>query len=222
MSIKPEPHVEDNFFSPEEYGAIYDTVVKTMQRGLDEAGDKYAYMTNVTNNGFFVLNEDEEGKVKFPDSIKEKIRKKMEILVQEPVQPIGLMFARYTHDSSLPSLMPHCDKHHKKQHITVSIQLNKTVDWDFWVEDNVYQTEKNQGVWFSGSHHNHFRPDSNFGPEDYYDIFLCSSQRINDTGEDLTPEWFDKQEENFSIAFDKYKHLFPKGLQKQYEVDGCQ
>jgi Ribonuclease G/E len=121
MSIKPEPHVEDNFFSPEEYGAIYDTVVKTMQRGLDEAGDKYAYMTNVTNNGFFVLNEDEEGKVKFPDSIKEKIRKKMEILVQEPVQPIGLMFARYTHDSSLPSLMPHCDKHHKKQHITVSI-----------------------------------------------------------------------------------------------------
>ena len=46
---KPDHFVEENFFTAEEYGAIYDVVVKTMQRGLDEAGDKWAFFLKISN-----------------------------------------------------------------------------------------------------------------------------------------------------------------------------
>jgi hypothetical protein len=108
-------------------------------------------------------------------------------------------------------------------HVTNTIQLNKTVDWDFYVEDTLYQTNVNDAVWFSGSHHVHFRPDSNFTDEDYYDIFLVSSQRIADEKNPLDKEWFSTQE-NLCGHFmnERYKTLFEKTLKKQYEADGCQ
>ena len=220
---KPDHYLEPSFFTAEEYGQIYDVVVKTMQRGLDEAGDKWAFFLKISNNGFYILNEDEEGKVKYPVAIKDKIKAKMELLMGEPVRDPGVFFARYTNEAGMPSLMPHCDKHHDRMHVTNTIQLNKTVDWDFYVEDTLYQTDANDAVWFSGSHHVHFRPDSNFEDGDYYDIFLVSSQRINDEKNPLDKEWFATQENlcgHFSNM--RYKDIFKKTLKKQYEADGCQ
>ena len=220
---KPDHYLESNFFTAEEYGQIYDVVVKTMQRGLDEAGDKWAFFLKISNNGFYILNEDEEGKVKYPVAIKDKIKAKMESLMGEPVRDPGVFFARYTNEAGMPSLMPHCDKHHDRMHVTNTIQLNKTVDWDFYVEDTLYQTDANDAVWFSGSHHVHFRPDSNFQDGDYYDIFLVSSQRINDEKNPLDKEWFATQENlcgHFSNM--RYKDIFEKTLKKQYEAEGCQ
>jgi hypothetical protein len=115
--------------------------------------------------------------IMYPDSVKQKFKTRIESLVGEEVREPGLFFARYTKEAGLPSLMPHCDKHHDRMHVTNTIQLNKTVDWDFYVEDTLYETKTNDAVWFSGSHHVHFRPDSNFEDEDYYDIFLMSSQK---------------------------------------------
>lgn len=220
---KPDHFLESNFFTAEEYGAIYDIVVKTMQRGLDECGDQWAFFLKISNNGFYILNEDDEGKVVYPESIKNKIKARMESLMGEPVHNPGMFFARYTNDAGMPSLMPHCDKHHDRMHITNTIQLNKTVDWDYYVEDTLYKTESNDAVWFSGSHHVHFRPDSNFKDGDYYDIFLVSSQRVNDEKNPLDQKWFDTQE-NLCGHFmnERYAHLFVKTKNKQYEVDGCQ
>lgn len=219
----PNHFLEENFFTAEEYGAIYDVVVKTMQRGIDEAGDQWAYFLHISNNGFYILNEDQEGKVKYPESIKDKIKAKMEVLVGEPVRDPGVFFARYTKEAGWPSLMPHCDKHHDRMHVTNTIQLNKTVDWDFYVEDTLYQTKPNDAVWFSGSHHVHFRPDSKFEEGDYYDIFLVSSQRINDEKNPLDQKWFDTQEKLCGhFSNERYRHLFEQTLKKQYEVDGCQ
>ena len=220
---KPDHFLEPNFFTAEEYGAIYDIVVKTMQRGIDEADDQWAYFLKISNNGFYILNEDSEGKVRYPESVREKIKKKMEALMGEPVRDPGMFFARYTKDAGWPSLMPHCDKHHDRMHVTNTIQMNKTIDWDYYVEDTLYETKSNDAVWFSGSHHVHFRPDSNFEEGDYYDIFLVSSQRINDEKNPLDKKWFDTQENLCGHFMNvRYRHLLEKTLQKQYEADGCQ
>jgi hypothetical protein len=220
---KPDHFVEENFFTAEEYGAIYDVVVKTMQRGIDEKEDQWAYFLKISNNGFYILNEQKENGIMYPDSVKQKFKKKIESLVGEEVQEPGLFFARYTKEAGLPSLMPHCDKHHDRMHVTNTIQLNKTVDWDFYVEDTLYETKTNDAVWFSGSHHVHFRPDSNFTEEDYYDIFLMSSQRLADEKNPLDKAWFDTQEDLCGyFANVRYKHLFEKTKQKIYEVHGCQ
>ena len=220
---KPDHFLEPNFFTAEEYGQIYDIVVKTMQRGIDEANDQWAYFLKISNNGFYILNEDEEGKIRYPEAIKNKIKSKMEVLMGEPVRDPGMFFARYTNEAGWPSLMPHCDKHHDRMHVTNTIQLNKTVDWDYYVEDTLYKTNSNDAVWFSGSHHVHFRPDSNFNDGDYYDIFLVSSQRINDEKNPLDKKWFDTQENLCGHFMNvRYRHMFDKTLQKQYEVDGCQ
>jgi hypothetical protein len=206
---KPDHYLEPSFFTAEEYGQIYDVVVKTMQRGLDEAGDKWAFFLKISNNGFYILNEDEEGKVRYPEAIKNKIKSRMETLMGEPVRDPGVFFARYTNEAGMPSLMPHCDKHHDRMHVTNTIQLNKT--------------DVNDAVWFSGSHHVHFRPDSNFKDGDYYDIFLVSSQRIADEKNPLDKEWFATQENLCGyFANMRYKDVFEKTLKKQYEVDGCQ
>ena len=90
---KPDHFIEENFFTAEEYGQIYDVVVKTMQRGIDEAGDQWAFFLQISNNGFYILNEDEEGKVRYPQSIKDKIKTRMEHLVGEPVREPGVFFA---------------------------------------------------------------------------------------------------------------------------------
>ena len=214
-----KPILESDYFTAREYGQIYDVVVKVMQRGIDEANDKYAYMLNLTNNGFMAIFEDE--KVRFPESVRNKVKQRMTDLCDEEVEDVGIMFARYTLDSALPTLMPHCDRAMPKIAITATIPLNQTKQWDFYVNDEKFEVGVNDAVWFSGNHHVHWRPDANFAPEDYYDIFLVQSFPKND--EPRLPEsHYEERDQEAGKYMQKYKDLLTESLLKVYDPDGCQ
>lgn len=213
------PTLQKEYLTAEEYGDIYSVVVNTMQRGLDEANDKYAYMTNLTNNGFIAIFENND--IQFPEYIREKIKLSMEKLMGVEVEHVGIMFARYTWDSAMPTLMPHCDRAMPSMAITNTIALDQTKHWDIYVEDQKFDIKTNDVLWFSGSHQVHWRPDSKFEKDDYYDILLCQTFFKGDTN--LLPEsHFEAMDKKSSEYMDKYKDLLTESLSKVYDVDGCQ
>lgn len=217
MANPIKPVAIDNIFSEDEIESIYKTVEDTFASGLADHGDKYYYMTKLTNNGFVAILRPE----KFEHKIEHKFRAMASTLIDNP-RGCGFLFARYTLDSgSMPSLMPHCDKSEKKMGLYGTVELKKTIDWDFYVEDEKFDMDFNRSVWFTGTHQPHWRPDAQFGPEDYYDIIICQTVSEDDdyllTEEDR--EVVDKKAHEIEK---KYKDLLLNGLLKQYDPDGCQ
>ena len=221
MSEPIKPVLKKNFFTAEEYGDIYEVVVRTMQRGLDEAKDKYAYMAKLTNNGFIVLFENDS--IRFPDSIHSKARIEMEKLVDgAEMEDPGILFARYTKDSgAIPTLMPHCDRATPKTSIAITIPLDQTLQWDIYVKDEKFKIQKNDALFMSGSHDPHWRPDLAFGDEDYYDILLIQSYQVHDH-DLLTEEFRDNMDRLCGMYMHKYSEELAHSLLKVYDSDGCQ
>jgi len=207
----------DNFFTPDEIASIYNTVNDLMNKGLSETGDKYHYMTKLTNNGFIAILSPEP----FEKKISEKFYNKAKELISNP-SPVGFLFARYTWDSGdMPSLMPHCDRSETKMGLYGTVELDKTLDWDFYVEDQKFEMQHNQSVWFTGTHQPHWRPDKDFAPNDYYDIIICQTHSLDDDYM-LTEEDRDIMDRKATECAEKHKDLLVNGLIKQYSEDGCQ
>jgi len=218
MSNIIKPTQLENTFTKEEYSAIYKHVNELMDKGINEHQDKYYYFEKLTNNGFIAILSPDN----FDMSIGNKLKSLFSNHIPDPVNP-GFLFARYTWDSGdAPSLMPHCDKSEKFIGCYCTVQLESTLDWDFYVEDESFQMNKNSSVWFTGTHQPHWRPDRYFGPEDYYDILLGQSHTDNDPNPLSEQHYLDVDIKADQLAH-KYKDsLLSKTYSKIYSDEGCQ
>ena len=217
MNNPIKPVAFDHFFTKEEVDSIYKTVNDMMDKGVADTGDKYQYMTKLTNNGFIAILSPEP----FEQSISDKFREKAAELISNPA-PVGFLFARYTWDSGdAPTLLPHCDRSEKKMGLYGTVELDKTIDWDFYVEDEKFEMINNKSVWFTGTHQPHWRPDKDFAPNDYYDIIICQTHSLDDEVL-LTEEDRDVMDKKATACAEKHKDLLVNGLLKQYSEDGCQ
>jgi hypothetical protein len=207
MIIEPlKPYQEENIFTQEEWTSIYKTIGLVMDKGISEENNKYAFMTVVPNNGFIVHFND------FDQFVKDSIRAKFEKVIGEPFENIGVLFARYTHDSGeAPKLLPHGDRSTPRTAFTFTARMKSTVDWDFCVEDECFDLPTNAAVWFSGTHQSHWRPDQHFGPDDYYDVMLC--QAFNDKDEvPLTLEFYESMDRVSGKLTDKHKDRLEEAM----------
>lgn len=217
MATPIKPTSFNNIFSDHEIELIYQTVEETFAKGIADHGDKYHYMTKLTNNGFVAILDP----TIFSPLIGNKFKAIAGTLIDNP-RGCGFLFARYTLDSgSTPTLLPHCDRSEPRMGLYGTVELKKTLDWDFYVEDEKFDMSFNKSVWFTGTHQPHWRPDIEFGPEDYYDIIICQTVSLDDPYL-LTEEDREAMDIKAHEIEQKHKDLLVNGLLKQYEVDGCQ
>lgn len=122
---------------------------------------------------------------KFNQEFVNHIKTLVEEKVQMPLQGGGIHFARYTNKSgSKPQLPVHFDMSLDSPHLTLSVQLDTTMDWELCAYQHSATLAKNEALVFSGSHQLHWRPEQEFSDEDYFDILVCQF-KVND---DKLPE----------------------------------
>lgn len=161
-----EPIVIYNVFSEEEIKEIYDSRSKSENLLTDES---CGYITNTKP---------------FSKNIRKKIVQIVQDNVPIKVKEWGNHMPRYTLKSnSRPRLYPHYDVGLHQASLTLSIQLDHTLPWTVYIGDQGYDIKRNTAVLFSGSHQIHWRPDIEFGPDDYYDIIVA--QVVEDTEDPL-------------------------------------
>lgn len=198
-----KPFIEENFFTEEEFDLIYKNVYGRMKKGLDEKNDKYAYLFRFKNNGFITMYQNWD--IKVIDAVRKRGSK---LLGDLPVthDNYALIFARYTHESGgRPNLAAHVDDVVNSPTATVTIRLKSTLDWDIYVADDRFEHPTNAGLWMSGNQQPHWRPDKEFGVDDYYDILLC--QVWSDKSAQFEPGHRDNMLKLEQEYVDKYRHL---------------
>jgi len=212
-AVEPiEPKEFENFFTPEEYASIYEVVNSVMAKGLEDGDDKYLHMPKITNNGFIIFTGFRETEI--GQKVINKVKDFFESIIEEPVREVGVLFARYTKDSgSNPTLMPHGDRNEKHLALTLTVELDKTLDWPFVVEDTFFDMRNNLGVLFSGSHQPHWRPDLEFGDKDYYDIILLQTHALSDDTL-LDEDFFVKMDHKAAHYREKYYSLLARSISK--------
>lgn len=199
-----EPVEINDFFTQDLIDLVYENVEKTMQKGIVEKNDKYAYMFKFSNNGFITLNRGWDSKI--ATAIKNKARELGQNFI--PEENIALIFARYSHDSgAAPNLPPHADVVANKIIYTATIRLKSSKQWDFYVKDDRFEMpHEGSSVWFTGNQDVHWRPDLEFGPDEYYDILLC--QVWSDIENEQYPEGHkDNMMDQMQQYYQKYSHL---------------
>lgn len=206
MLVKRIDPIEINdFFTQDLVDLVYENVDKTMQKGLVEKNDKYAYMFKFSNNGFITLNQGWDSK------ILSAIKNKGQELGQNFVGDgnTAIIFARYSNDSGeAPNLPPHADVVANKIIYTSTVRLKSSKQWDFYVKDTKFEMpHQGSSVWFTGNQDVHFRPDLEFGPDEYYDILLC--QVWSDIENEPYPESHKENMMNeMNHFYQKYSHMF--------------
>jgi hypothetical protein len=199
-----EPVAMDDFFTQDLIDLVYDNVYSTMQKGIDEKNDKYAYMFKFANNGFITLSRGWDQKIR--DVLKNKAEELGQNFIAD--ENIALIFARYSPESgNPPTLTPHADVVANKIIYTASIRLKSTKQWDFYVKDAKFEMP-NEGstVWLTGNQDVHWRPDLEFNPDDYYDILLC--QMWSDIENEPYPEDHKAiMKEQMKQYHEKYSHM---------------
>ena len=227
MIIEPTtPREEKDFFTPEEYASIYKTINDTMEMGIKDSGDKWQHFKKNTNNGFNVvfLSERRQGPLPgLSQEVEDKIRQKFEEKSGSKVEHIGILWARYTLDSGMmPTLMPHQDRSETHVAYMFTVELDSNIDWDFYVEDEKFTMKKNQGIWFSGTHQSHWRPDYDWQEGDYYDIILCQTHHGQDEYPLPEEHWLDGDDHSNDVS-EKYAHLLVNSRAKAAMLNGpCQ
>jgi len=199
-----EPIAIENFFTQDLIDLVYEKVDSVMQQGLVEKNDKYAYMFKFSNNGFITLNKGWDPKL--TAAIKNKAMELGQNFI--PDQNVALIFARYSPDSgNPPNLTPHADVVANKIIYTCSVRLKSSKQWDFYVKDQKFEMPNiGSTVWCTGNQDVHWRPDIEFGPDEYYDILLC--QVWSDIENEPYPEDHkDKMMEQMTYYHRKYSHL---------------
>lgn len=210
MKVKRiEPFQVENFLSKVEVDLIYKNVDALMDQGVRENGDKYAKFFKFANNGFITTYGP------WHQHIYNVFKKKGEEYGQNeiPLQNMALIFARYSHDSGgAPNLSPHIDVVANKIIYTCTVRLRSTTkQWDIYVKDEKFDMpDIGSAVWFTGNQDAHWRPDFEFGPDDYYDILLVQvwSDIENDEYQPNHKEKAEKQEMEYKT---KYAHMLQIG-----------
>jgi len=204
-----KPFVTKDFLPQEIYDVVYDAVNSQIQNNIAEGKEPYGEpFVKAGSNGFIILFEC------VPDHVYAFLREKISEAVGFEIATPGLLFARYTHDSGYaPRLLPHADRAVKTQAITMTVELDSTLDWDIYIEHDRYQLEKNDAIFFSGSHQTHFRPYQKFEKDDYYDILLIQTAIDLPDQDEITEEnhfqYMDKRAGDFIV---KYKDLLEQSL----------
>jgi len=206
-----KPFAIPNFLPSEIYAKTYDIVDTLVQENLQKGAEEYAEpFVKAGSNGFVILFEPYE------EDVYEWLQKELSDVVGQPVKRPGVLFARYTKKSGFnPRLLPHTDRVMKNPSVTMTIELDSTLDWDIYVEDEKFIMERNLAVFFSGSHQMHYRPFPKFEDEDYYDILLVHSTLDLPDQEELTEEHFSKMDRLSVDYIQKNISMFEGGLDER-------
>jgi len=206
-----KPFLVKDFLDFELYKEIYEVINPIIDKNFKEKNDKYADpFVRAGSNGFVILFEPFEDN--FYNWIQEKISKK----IGKPVNRPNILFCRYTKDSGFsPRLLPHTDRAMKYPAVTLTVELEKTLDWDIYVEEEKFELEKNSALFFSGSHQMHYRPYPTFGNDDYYDILLIHTTLDSPNQEELTEEHFDAMDRLSGDYIQRKFELFEGGLDER-------
>jgi hypothetical protein len=207
----PEPFVVPEFLPPEIYSKVYEIVDSLVEKNTHETGDPYSEpFVKAGSNGFVILFEP------FEDDVYDWLQQEFTDLVGQPVRRPNILFARYTKKSGFtPRLLPHTDRVMKYPSVTMTVELDATLPWDIYVEEEKFQMGRNQAVFFSGSHQMHYRPYPTFGKDDYYDILLVHSTLDLPDQEELTDEHFDKMDMLSGEYIQRKYELFEGGLDER-------
>jgi hypothetical protein len=211
-----QPFVSKDFLPSEFYEEVYIAVDSQIAKNLAEGKDAYAEPFSKAvceNNGFIVLFEC------VPDEVYDFFQEKMSEAFGVKTARPNLLFARYTHDSGFaPRLLPHADRAVETQSVTMTVELDSTLDWDIYVEDERFELGKNTGVFFSGSHQIHFRPHKDFKKDDYYDILLVQGPMLEPGQKEMTDEnHFNYMEKKAGNLVEKYRDILEGSLENRGE-----
>ena len=208
-----EPILIRNFFDEKDIESIYSAVDALYKDDLDKHGDKYKSYAN-SLNGFYLrhqrvprnpLDDRQKDPYRFEQYVIDKVRDRYAELMDSKVGNLGITYARYTLDTGRrPQLLPHVDRVYDEAALSATVHLNKTLDWDIYVGDEKFTLNTGDALFFSGTHHLHWRPDVEFTAEDYFDILILHATPDipiePKTGDDL--EKFLEQKQN------KFTQLF--------------
>ena len=208
MNNNLEVSVVSKFLSTEEYSSIYKTINEQIANNVANGKGKYEEGFEVVNNNGFLVYFD-----KFEQFVLDGIKDKLSAAIGVPVNKPGVLFARYTKDSgSRPRLRPHADRAVKKPSVTATLELDTTLDWDIYVNDDKYNLDNNEILIFSGSRDIHWRPDVEFSDTDYFDVIILQTSMDNDDDTVLDEEYFKEMDVKSGQYIHKYRHLLERSL----------
>jgi hypothetical protein len=203
-----KPFVISDFLTQDEYDSIYKTINSAIDKNVAEGKDPYdAPFKKLVTNGFVVYFDD------FEKSVLDKFKKGLEAAVGHPIHKPGILFCRYTKKSGdHPRLLPHADRAMKNPAITTTLELNTSLDWDIYIEHDKFNLNKNDILIFSGSHHTHWRPHTEFNDDDYFDIIICQSSLEKSDDEVLNEEFFAKMDRQSGQYVQQYLPMIKESL----------
>lgn len=200
--------VKDNFLSTKSYESVYETINKQIKQNLDNNIGKYEHGFEVVDNNGFVVYFD-----KFEKDVLDEIKDGLEKIVGHPVNKPGVLFARYTKDSGYrPRLRPHADRAIKHPSVTATLELDTTLDWDIYINDDNFNLKNNEILVFSGSNDIHWRPDAEFDDNDYFDVIICQTSLDKEDDQVLDDEYFKTMDVKSGQYIHKYRNLLEKSL----------
>jgi hypothetical protein len=200
--------VAQDFFSEEHYKSIYNTINLQIEKNLAAGKGKYEDGFEIVNNNGFVVFFDN-----FSQDVLKAIKDRLGEIIGVPVLRPGVLFARYTRDSGYrPRLRPHADRAVKKPSVTATIELDTTLDWDIYVNDDGFNLKKNEILVFSGSRDVHWRPDIDFTDEDYFDVIILQTSMDIQDNTVLDDAYFNEMDKVSGQFIEKYRHLLEKSL----------
>jgi len=162
-----KPIVLDTVFAAEEYEQVYEMVNSVFDNDIkfDETGPGYFPVEGL---GYFAVVG------LGAENIYQKIKEVTEEATGLQLETPEIHFARYTPKTGhRPQLRPHYDIMLKRGTITLSVQMDATLDWSIYANGVKADLPPNSGIIFSGSHQYHWRPQIEFGDDDFYDIMVC-------------------------------------------------
>lgn len=226
IDIRTMPHIiVDNVFTQEEVQNIYKVIDNKTDSNIAAGKDKYDGFFRVKNNGFLVYTDSD-----FANLCTDNVRKRIADLTGIEVKQIGMHFSRYeAYDGLIPHLLPHLDRHSKNANLTMTVQLlntplndkhngDKAKNWPIYVDTTEVPMNYNRGVLFCSNYQYHWRPDTEFGPEDRYDTVLILINQDLDGNPEL-PDGIFADYKPFAELERTHGHLFAKSMAIQRELD---
>lgn len=181
IDIRTMPHiVVDDVFTDDEIKEIYRRIDGQIESNIASGQDRYRGFFKVKNNGFLVYTDET-----FRDIVSDRLKERLSDITGIEVKTIGMHFSRYeAYDGLQPNLMPHLDRHSKNANLTMTVQLQSTLDWSLYVDTEEVKMFNNRGVLFCSNYQLHWRPDKKFGPKDKYDtVLILINQDLPDNPE---------------------------------------
>lgn len=205
---KIKPFVISDFLTEEEYASIYKTINDAIEQNVADGRDPYdAPFNKLKTNGFIVYFDN------FEKEVLDKFKAGLENAIGYPINRPGILFCRYSLKSGAhPRLLPHADRAMKHPAITTTLELNTSLDWDIYIEHEKFNLKKNEILVFSGSHHTHWRPHTEFSEDDYFDIIICQSTLIKDGDIELDESFFSEMDNKSTKYIQEYMPLLEKSL----------